>query len=176
MEIVHRTHCNDDRIDFRMDDSIGEDCIWFQAVSASNWPLDGCCKIFGPRAIHLRRGDFERWDQDGWRLWLVEDRQGRNPEHYFFKLALVPHGKRNYGLKSCKRNGWTLIANTRDAARFQMQWLKSNIGQYIQSWNDDDIANGDSSDKNHFHMCILRPGEDSYLSTATLRMSVLAGI
>ena len=174
VKFVHRTNCYDDRIDFRMDDDIGEDCIWFQVFSkGGEWPPDGCCNRFGPRAIELDREELERWDQkDGWRLWFVEKRRGSNPEHYFHKLALTPFGIPNCGLKSYKRKGWKLLANIGQPGAtmmgltlYQMYWLKDAIGRYLGGVKDNDIANGNSNVKHHLHMCIIRPREDSYFST-----------
>ena len=157
VEIVHRTNYWGDRIEFRSYVQ-NEPCLWFQA---SNFEY-GCCRRFGRRVVPLDETDFQRWGVRRWKLWLIEINAGINPEHFFHKMVLIPFGTPGLGRPSCEGQGWKYLSTIHNEP---MRELEQFLSTYLGKVKNEDIQNGNETNKNHLHFGIMQPGEDAYLCT-----------
>lgn len=79
------------------------DAIWVQVVRRRP-----CCPNFGRRNVRLTNDHLQTHHDGRWNLFFVSGTKGRNPDHFFSKFVLIPHGKRGFGKDRCRReHGWT---------------------------------------------------------------------
>ena len=55
--------------------------------------------------------DFASESYGLWRLYLVDEEEGENPDHYFYKFVAIPAGCGGNGKRSCLRRGWEHIGD-----------------------------------------------------------------
>jgi hypothetical protein len=104
MRLYHRTNYWGTTIESsNRDNAVDIDAIWVQAVSR---PFP-CCRGFGKRNTRVTTDDLQSEHDGMWNLFYVSGTEGRNPNHYFEKLVLIPRGERGYGKDRCRREfGW----------------------------------------------------------------------
>ena len=108
VRFIHRTNYWGTTITGQNRDSeVDLDLIWVQAVSRRHRPK-GCCQGFGKRSVRITMDDLETAHGGDWNLFYVSGKEGRNSNHYFHKLVLIPKGTRSFGVKTCtQKHGWT---------------------------------------------------------------------
>ena len=89
---IHRTPYLGRYIKPSYDPMTGQEVVWMQC----GYSRQGCCKNYGPRSVPLEDRDFAQWETDngieGWRLYETDyGRPGRNPNHFFHNLVLIPY-------------------------------------------------------------------------------------
>ena len=159
---IHRTpYLGKGNIEPRLDPKVGQEVVWIQCGTRRQ----GCCKNYGPRSVLLEEIDFARWEYndgiEGWRLYEMNGRRGRNPQHYFHNLVLIPYGDFNgYDDYGCDERGWDLISEYDEEEEAEaFDWLQSSIEGFAENVED-------TSDYlvDHIHMAIVLPC-DSVLHT-----------
>lgn len=159
---IHRTPYLGRYIKPSYDPMTGQEVVWMQCGSSRQ----GCCKNYGPRSVPLEDRDFAQWETDngieGWRLYETDyGRPGRNPNHFFHNLVLIPYcywnGYDDYG---CEENGWDLISEYEISEDYPpgvgaeaFDWLQDSVeifAEYVQDTSCYLV--------NHIHMAIVLPG------------------
>jgi len=140
------TYCLDKDLD-------GLEVIWTQYSTAIHYSAT-CCFNFGRRRVFVGVSDLIREHDGVWNLFLVDEREGANDGHYFYKFALVPSGLHRFGKNSCVRDrGWEWICSTTtDAVKAGRHPLAN-----LLTPNYDGDKHADSSDdavKYHVHVGI----------------------
>lgn len=93
--LIHLTNYYGHEIDeqFADDPDMWEAALWFQAVPG-HWNAQPCCPGYGQRSITVGPDRLRRWlDNEGpWNMYLVNEKSGDNPYHYFYKYVLAVEG------------------------------------------------------------------------------------
>lgn len=85
-----------------------------------------------------------------WNLYLVEHRYGRNEEHYFYKFALIPHGTRGFGKKTClEKLGWSFVGSVNANEALQ------DLREHLTPYHTGDKNADDNVRMNHVHIGIM---------------------
>eukprot|EP00392_Amoebophrya_sp_AT5.2_P004627 g4635.t1 len=94
--LVHLTNYDGHYFDaqYAADPDIQEAALWFQAVPGSSWNPTPCCPGYGGRSIVVWQARLRRWlENDGpWNMYLVNEKHGDSPGHYFYKYVLAVEG------------------------------------------------------------------------------------
>ena len=147
MKLIHKTNYMGKWIDAKEsngDDEVDFDAIWVQVLRDGESP---CCHGFGKRSVYVDEYDFEREDDGWWSLFLVSEREGDDPYHYFYKFVAIPHGYHGYGRKGCERRGW--IHKGSFFASDALPRLEDLFEEFF-----DEADNDYEYDINHFHLGI----------------------
>ena len=124
ISLIHRTfYWGRDIEASRRDRDIDFPAIWTQL----SFKRGGCCRGFGVRWVCVDDEDLLEVHDGEWNIFLVEELNGRNEEHYFYKFVLIPHGANGYGKKTCrKKYGWKFAGAVEadDAVRGLQKLLK----------------------------------------------------
>ena len=144
MRLLHLTNYWGTMIDTAIcdpDSELGFHALWVQALEDGQEP---CCRGHGRRAVEVSESDLEGFHRGRWNLWKVSGTRGRNEDHYFYKMALVPQGLYGKGKKTLLRKGWKLIDEGIDSW-YMLRHLEQVLDDY---WEDG------SDDFNHVHIGI----------------------
>ena len=159
LTFIHRTpYLGKGNIEPRLDPKIGQEVVWIQCGTHRH----GCCKNYGPRSVPLEVSDFAKWEIhdgfEGWRLYEMNGKRGRNPNHYFHNLVLVPYGDFNgYDDYGCDERGWDLLSeydgsfgSGEEGEAFD--WIHGSIEAFAE-----DVQDTSDYAVNHIHMAIVLP-------------------
>jgi hypothetical protein len=104
MRLIHRTNYWGQTLNSSdRDREVDMDAIWVQVVK-----FRACCPNFGDRNVRLNIEDLQTAHDGLWNLFFVSGTEGRDRDHFFSKLVMIPHGKRGYGKDRVRReHGWT---------------------------------------------------------------------
>ncbi len=85
---------------------------------------------------------------DRWALYFVSENYGNNPNHHFWKFALIPIDTPGYSKKACKQRGWEFEG-----------WFCSNDNVYdlnqLEELLDEYFEDEDENDVEHVHIAIM---------------------
>mmetsp|Transcript_16633 Transcript_16633/g.36170 ORF Transcript_16633/g.36170 Transcript_16633/m.36170 type:complete len:155 (-) Transcript_16633:605-1069(-) len=142
MRLIHRTNYWGEWIsNFHRDSEVDFGAIWCQAVEDDN-PC--CSRGFGKRNVKVQESDLVGEHDGWWSLFLVSGARGRSPEHYFYKLALVPKATRGYGKRNCADSrGWKYLGEIH--AQVANDSIECLVGKYLD----------DPEDISHVHIGIM---------------------
>jgi hypothetical protein len=132
MHLIHRTNYWGSTItwsdrDVEVD---GMDAIWVQVVD-EHWR--SCCRGFGKRSVRVDMEDLTNHHSGRWNLFYVSGTEGRNSDHYFHKLVLIPQGTRGFGKTGCAKRGWTFVGKwTADA-----QSSAANLSNLLRAYKSE---------------------------------------
>lgn len=117
--LEHRTNYWGTEIDARPSDKeLGDlPVIWVQLCDR----FQGCCPGFGERCVHIRNKHF---GSARYTVYLVSEKEGRTPDHYFCKFVAIPEGKHGWGKRNCLDLGWSVVGKIEgDKARGDLKQL-----------------------------------------------------
>ena len=159
LTFIHRTpYLGKGNIEPRLDPKVGQEVVWIQCGTRRQ----GCCKNYGPRSVPLQESDFAQWEIDdgfeGWRLYEMDGKRGRNPNHYFHNLVLVPYCDFNgYDDFGCDERGWDFLSEYDSCGdsgdgEEAFDWLQSSVEAFAE-----DVQDNTDYAVNHIHMAIVLP-------------------
>mmetsp|Transcript_29522 Transcript_29522/g.48716 ORF Transcript_29522/g.48716 Transcript_29522/m.48716 type:complete len:159 (+) Transcript_29522:96-572(+) len=108
MRLIHRTNYWGDTISWsNRDAEVDMDAIWVQV--ARRRKDRSCCPGFGKRLVRVTIDKLTSSHNGWWDLFSVSGTEGRNSDHYFKKLVLIPQGTKTFDEERCiKVHGWEL--------------------------------------------------------------------
>ena len=105
------------------------EAIWVQAV----WGTRPCCRGFGKRNVRVTIEDIQEAHTGTWNLFYVSGTEGRNSDHYFEKLVLIPRGERGFGKERCRRDfGWSFVG------QWQCHEGEQGLSDLLESYKEND--------------------------------------
>ena len=148
MPLVHRTNYMGHEIHSstaRHDHEVNFNAIWTQFSTVRR--RRSCCRGFGKRSVVVKTVDFTREHDDDWNLYLVNEQEGHNEKHYFYKFVLIPSGTPHYGKKRCTRElNWKWVGVVEaDQALVDLMSL-------LQPYYNGDKSNKSYVERHHVHV------------------------
>ena len=74
--------------------------------------------------------DNDDFYSGAWRLYLVNEHEGNNPDHYFYKFVAIPTGCRGNGKRSCLKRGWEHVGD------FNADTASQDLEDHLSSYKD----------------------------------------
>lgn len=129
MHLLHRTNYWGTTIDWTdRDDEVDMHAIWVQAMTRRR---ASCCPGFGKRRVGIKISDLIECHSGLWNLYFVSETEGRNSDHFFTKLVLLPQGTKGFGKEHCRKVlGWKYKNQWDVTAESAMGNLKTLLEDY----------------------------------------------
>ena len=141
--LIHRTNYWGTTIDSsysRKDRDLNYEAIWAQALIDNR---TAGSRGFGPRRVEVSLDALKEEHDGKWSLYYVKGTQGNNPDHFFYKFALIPSGARNFDKRRCSQNGWRHVGDIDVRRSGAFAKLQSLLDRY---------ADNDTHENVHVHL------------------------